>query len=70
MSQLFTTSPRGDTIATLSLSTLYKLVHDRVRYASLNYPSVDADAVTQNFCVEVEKAMGIFPNVPESISKD
>lgn len=31
---------------------------------------IDPLALCQNFCCEVEKMMGIFPNVPELINKD
>ena len=62
---LFDGDARGDQIVSgVTMRQLYVIMRDRVIYALDAPGSVDPDAVAQNFCCEVEKAMGIFPNVP------
>ena len=70
---LFNQSPRGDTIVNLPLSKLYELVLDRATTIADTTDkglSIDPVAVAQNFCVTVEKAMGIYPNTGEPSDGD
>lgn len=45
----------------LRMKDLYRIISDRLEYS----PDFDGDidAVTQQACVEVEKRLGIFPNI-------
>lgn len=54
---------RGQTKVTLSMAEVYDIVRDRIEYMCVNQKSIDPDAVCQNVCVEIEKKMGIFPNI-------
>jgi hypothetical protein len=45
----------------ITYEQLYKCFCMRLEYLAENY---DPDAVAQNFCCEIEKLMGIYPNVP------
>lgn len=58
--QLFT-GERGETVCSLKIADLYRLYVDRAQYIR---PDSDLDASAQAFCCEIEKAMGIYPNVP------
>lgn len=51
---------RGSTKITLTFAELYEILVERVEYISLDS---DPDAVVQNMCCEIEKKMGIYPNV-------
>ena len=53
---------RGDTVCTLTIAELYELYVERARYIR---PNSDLDASAQAFCCEVEKKMGIYPNVDQ-----
>jgi hypothetical protein len=44
----------------ITFQDLYKIALDRI---TLVRPNSDPDAVCQALCCEVEKAMGIYPNV-------
>ncbi len=56
---------RGDQeVSGVTMRDLYKIVRDRIEYNCMGEQSIDPDAVAQNFCCEVEKKMGIYPNVP------
>jgi hypothetical protein len=44
----------------ITFEQLYGLVKDRLEWVT---PNSDHDAVCQALCCEVEKAMGIYPNV-------
>jgi hypothetical protein len=65
MSNLFSDKEgrRGKTVVSLPMWKLYQIVRDRIEYMCVNKGSIDPDAVCQNVGVEVEKAMGIYPNV-------
>jgi hypothetical protein len=52
---------RGETTCTLTIGQLYQAFLDRAQYIR---PDTDLDASAQAFCCEIEKAMGIYPNVP------
>lgn len=55
---------RGQQVVSIPMHKLYGIIHDRLEFAS-KLPNIDVDAICQNACVEVEKAMGIFPNIGE-----
>jgi hypothetical protein len=62
MQQLFNNpNGRGGNEVRISFAKLYRIFHDRLEYMGAN---PDFDAVRQNACVEIEKAMGTFPNIP------
>jgi hypothetical protein len=51
---------RGSKEVNIKMHELYKIVRDRLEYLQDNF---DPDAVCQNVCCEVEKKMGIYPNL-------
>jgi hypothetical protein len=51
---------RGETQVNLTFRDLYLIVRERLEYVD---GSFDPDAVCQNVCVEIEKKMGIYPNL-------
>jgi hypothetical protein len=55
---------RGETACSLKIADLYRLYVDRAQYIR---PDSDIDASAQAFCREIEKAMGIYPNVPDLV---
>jgi hypothetical protein len=57
---MFQTSPRGNTVITITFAEMYKLVRERLNYYT---DDSDPDAFCQNLCCEIEKKMGIYPNV-------
>lgn len=65
MKQLFNNPDghRGATVVNLPMAKVYEIVRDRVDNMCMGDNSIDPDAVTQNVCVEIEKAMGVFPNI-------
>lgn len=56
---------RGGNMVNISFADLYYIVRDRIEYMCIGKQSIDPDAVCQNVCVEIEKKMGTFPNVPK-----
>lgn len=57
---------RGQTpVAGITYSQLYDIVRARIEY--FRERSSDPDAFCQNVCCEVEKAAGIYPNVPKPV---
>jgi hypothetical protein len=65
MKQLFNhpQSDRSQTIATISFADLYKIVRNKLDY--YHQDRSDPDAFCQDMCCQIEKAMGIYPNVPQ-----
>lgn len=62
--QLFTNPEhRGAAVLTIKMHEIYTIIRERLNYVDGNF---DPDAVCQNICCEIEKKMGIFPNVPPS----
>jgi hypothetical protein len=62
-------SARGrQEISKITMSELYQIIGERLQYYSSGYS--DPDAFCQNVCCEVEKAMGIYPNVPKITEDD
>ena len=56
---------RGETICTLTMAKLYEIIRKHLDY--YHPDRCDPDAFTQNVVwVEVEKAMGIHPNIGEA----
>lgn len=53
---------RGLTMVSLSVRDLYKIARACIERMG---DRPDIDAVCQNICVDIEKKMGIFPNVPK-----
>lgn len=54
---------RGETeIKGVTVKDVYKLVLARLEY--FHPDKCDPDAFCQNICCEIEKKMGIYPNVP------
>jgi hypothetical protein len=49
----------GNEIKGITFAQVYKIFKDRLTYLDRDY---DPDAVCQNACVEIEKAMGIYPS--------
>jgi hypothetical protein len=63
--QLFTNpDARGSTVLTLRMHELYEIIHERLEYVDGDF---DPDAVCQNICCEIEKKMGIYPNIPSEL---
>ena len=57
---------RGETeIKGISFKDMYELVLARIEY--FHPDKCDPDAFCQNICCEIEKKMGIYPNVPKLI---
>lgn len=53
--------PRGGTeLRGVTFAKVYGIIRERLEYLQEDY---DPDAVCQQACVEIEKAMGIFPNI-------
>lgn len=62
----------------LTMAALYKIFHDRLEYCRVNVIDgltqrtlpleklTDIDVLCQNACCEVEKALGIYPNVEQN----
>jgi hypothetical protein len=58
-------------VSGVTMNDLYRIVRDRVEDACRAVEegqTVDFEAYAQEFCVEVEKLMGIFPNLPPSFA--
>lgn len=53
---------RGSTKVDLTFAELYDIMRSRLEYLPGQF---DPDAVCQNISVEIEKKMGIFPNIKE-----
>ncbi len=51
----------GMLISGLTYADVYAIIRKRLEYVPGNF---DPDAVCQAICCELEKAMGIYPNVP------
>ncbi len=64
MKQLFNhpLSPRAQTKINITFEDIYKIVRERLEYYTVES---DPDAFCQNMCCEIEKKMGIYPNLPE-----
>lgn len=60
-------SPRAQTKVDITFQKLYAIVWRKVIYFDRN--TCDPDAFCQGMCVEIEKEMGIYPNV-EGLKKD
>jgi len=54
---------RGGNEVRISFADLHRIFHDRLEYMGAN---PDIDAVCQQACVEIEKTMGTYPNIPTS----
>jgi len=63
MIQLFNhpESPRAQTRVNVSFEELYKIVRRKLEYYS---HTSDPDAFCQDMCCQIERKMGIYPNVP------
>lgn len=63
------TSTRGQTeIAGVTYAQLYDIVRRKLDY--FHPDRSDPDAFCQDMCCQVEKAQGIFPNVPGLVATD
>ncbi len=64
MRQLFNhkDSPRAQRHVDIPFKELYRIVRTKLDY--YHPDRSDPDAFCQDMCVQIEKAMGIFPNVP------
>lgn len=62
MSNLFNNhnGARGSHGVDLTMAQVYDIIRERLNYLQENF---DPDAFCQNVCCEIEKAMGIFPNI-------
>lgn len=66
MKQLFNhpQSPRAQTRVNITFEELYDIVLEKLNYYT---PNSDPDAFCQDMCCQIEKKMGIYPNVPTRI---
>lgn len=74
------TSKQAGGYAILTMGDVYKIVHDRLEYARYSpMPNhapkpisdlLDIDALCQNVCCEIEKKLGIYPNVPPAEERE
>jgi len=65
LSQQLFTNPngrRGSATVTIPVHELYSILRRRLEWVRGDF---DPDALCQNFCVEIEKQQGTFPNIPE-----
>lgn len=62
----FINSPRGETeVRGITFEQLFKLYKSKVEIIAATKGNFDPEGAAQNFCCEVEKAMGIYPNTGE-----
>ncbi len=54
---------RGSAVINLPMAKVYEIVKARIENMCMGEQSIDPDAVCQNVCVEIEKAMGTYPNI-------
>jgi len=52
---------RGSAVVSLRMHEIYSILHAKLEY-SKEFKG-DVDALCQNFCVELEKKQGTFPNL-------
>lgn len=57
-------SPRAQTMVSISFADLYKIVCGKLEY--FDPATSDPDAFCQDMCCQIEKKMGIYPNIPRS----
>lgn len=70
MKQLFNhpQSDRAQTTVSVSFAELYKIVRNKLDY--FHPDKSDPDAFCQDMCVQIEKKMGIFPNIPAALKTE
>jgi hypothetical protein len=67
--QTFTSSVRGaQEIKGVTMRQLYAIVREKLDY--YHPDRSDPDAFCQDMCCRIEKAMGIYPNVPGLVVDD